>query len=187
MCWISSPPDEPIQKKMADYYNPKRDRRLSDPEVFKFQPLRMSFEAVDSTTFTEVLYPKAFTISLIFVRECIKREIRFRICKHCNQFFALTGHIITEYCVRTFDSTGRTCKEIGALRLWEKKKADTPALKAYSKAYKKRFAWIKYGKMTKEAFYEWAETAREKRELCIKGGITLEEFRAWLDDSDLRH
>jgi len=41
---------------------------------------------------------------------------------------------------------------MGALRLWEKKKADTPALKAYSKAYKKRFAWIKYGKITKEAF-----------------------------------
>lgn len=67
-------------------------------------------------------------------------------------------------------------KEMGALRLWEKKKAESPVLKAYSKAYKKRFAWIKYGKITKEAFYAWAEKAREKRELCIKGGITLDEF-----------
>ena len=176
-------PDEPIQKKMADYYNPKGDRRLSDPEVFEFQPLRMSFETVDSITFTEVLYPKSiYDIIDFFVRECIKREVRFRVCKHCNQFFALTGHINTEYCDRPFDSAGRTCKEMGALRLWEKKKADTPALKAYSKAYKKRFAWIKYGKITKEAFYEWAENAREKRELCLKGDMTLEEFRAWLDD-----
>ena len=175
--------DEPIQKKMADYYNPKMDRRLRDPEVFEFQPLRMSFEAVDSMTFTEVLYPKSiYDIIDFFVRECIKREIRFRVCKHCNQFFALTGHINTEYCDRPFDSTGRTCKEMGALRLWEKKKADTPALKAYSKAYKKRFAWIKYGKITKEAFYEWAEKAREKRELCLKGGMSMEEFKAWLDD-----
>ncbi len=62
------------------------------------------------------------------------------------------------------------------------KKSDTPALKAYSKAYKKRFAWIKYGKITKEAFYEWSEKAREKRELCLKGNMTLEEFQAWLDD-----
>ena len=100
------------------------------------------------------------------MRECIKREVRFRVCKHYNQFFALTGHINTEYCDRPFDSAGRTCKEIGVLRLWEKKKADTPALKAYNKEYKKRFAWIKYGKIAKEAFYEWAEEARKKRDLC---------------------
>ncbi|MDA8227285.1 MAG: hypothetical protein M0T74_06180 [Desulfitobacterium hafniense] len=48
---------------------------------------------------------------------------------------------------------------MGAPRIWEKKKAENPALKAYSKAYKKRFAWIKYGKITKEVFYEWSEEA----------------------------
>ena len=176
-------PDEPMQKKMADYYNPKRERRLGSPDVFEFQPLSMSFEAIDKKTFTEVLHPKSiYDIIDFFVRECINREIRFRVCKHCNRFFALTGHINTEYCDRPFDSAGRTCKEMGALRLWEKKKAENPALKAYSKAYKKRFAWIKYGKITKEAFYEWAEKAREKRELCLNGGMSLEEFKAWLDD-----
>jgi hypothetical protein len=176
-------PDEPIQKKMADYYKPKRDRRPDSPGIFEFHTLYMSFEAVDKNTFTEVLYPKSiYDIIDFIVRECIKREMLFRVCKHCNKYFALTGHINTEYCDRPFDSTGRTCKEMGALRLWEKKKAESPVLKAYSKAYKRRFAWIKYGKITKEAFYEWAEKARENRELCIKGGITLDEFHAWLND-----
>ncbi|MCL5935777.1 MAG: DUF6076 domain-containing protein [Firmicutes bacterium] len=101
-------------------------------------------------------------------------------------YFALTGHINTEYCDRPFDSTGRTCKEIGALRIWEKKKVENPALKAYSKAYKKGFAWIEYGKITKEAFYEWSEQAREMRELCLKGSIALEEFRTWLDGMCVR-
>jgi hypothetical protein len=64
----------------------------------------------------------------------------------------------------------------------EKKKADTPALKAYSKEYKRRFAWIKYGKISKEAFYEWSEEARKKRDLCVNGDITLEKFKAWLKD-----
>ena len=174
--------DEPMQKKMADYYSSKRDRRPNSPGVFEFEPLRMSFETVDSMTFTEVLYPKSiYDIIDFFVRECIQQEVRFRVCKHCNQFFALTGHANTEYCDRPFDSEGHTCKEMGALRIWEKKKADTPALKAYSKAYKKRFAWIKYGKISKGAFYEWSDEARKKRELCIKGSLTLEEFRAWLD------
>jgi len=80
------------------------------------------------------------------------------------------------------DSVGRTCKEIGALRVWEKKKAENPAFKAYSKAYKKRFAWIKYGKITQEAFYEWSEQARKMREQCANGKMTLDEFKEWLEN-----
>lgn len=175
--------DEPMQKKMADYYNPKKYRKPISPEVFEFQPLHTSFEVVNSTVFTEVLYPKSiYDIIDFFVRECIQREVRFRVCKHCNQFFALTGHANTEYCDRPLDSEGHTCKEMGALRLWEKKKAETPALKAYSKEYKRRFAWIKYGKIPKEAFYEWAEEARKKRDLCVKGEISVEDFKLWLEE-----
>lgn len=173
-------PDESIQKKMVDYYNEKGGDSLN---TFQFQPQSMSFEVIDKKTFTEVLYPKdIYDIIDYFVRECVKREQRFRICKNCGKYFALTGYINTEYCDRPFDSAGRTCKEIGALHIWEKKKAENPALKVYSKAYKKRFAWIKYGKITKEDFYKWAEKAREKRELCLKGSMALEEFRNWLDE-----
>lgn len=66
-------PNEPMQKKMADYYNPNRYRRLSDPGVFEFKPLHMSFETVDLKTFTEVLCPKSiYNIIDFFVRECVK-------------------------------------------------------------------------------------------------------------------
>jgi len=96
-------PDEPMQKKMADYYNPKKERRLGSPDVFEFQPLFMSFEVIDKKTFTEVLYPKdIYDIIDFFVRECVKREQRFRVCKNCGKYFALTGHINTEYCDRPF-------------------------------------------------------------------------------------
>ncbi|HHV32363.1 MAG TPA: hypothetical protein GXX74_08180 [Clostridiales bacterium] len=171
-------PDEPIQKKMADYYDEKSKNSL---DVFQFQPQPISFERIGRKTFTEVLCPKdIYDIIDYFIRECVKREQRFRVCKNCGKYFALTGYINTQYCDRPFDSAGHTCKEIGALHVWEKKKAENPALKAYSKAYKKRFAWIKYGKITKENFYEWSEQARKKRELCINGKMTLEEFKEWL-------
>lgn len=101
----------------------------------------MSFEAVNSTTFTEVLYPKSiFDIIDFFVRECIRREMRFRVCKHCNQFFALAGHANTEYCDRPLS------------------------------------------KIPKEAFYEWAEEARKRRDLCVKGEIPVEDFKLWLEE-----
>jgi len=173
-------PDEPIQKKMADYYDEKSENSL---DVFQFQPQPISFERIDRKIFTEVLYPKdIYDIIDYFIRECVKQEQRFRVCKNCGKYFALTGYINTEYCDRPFDSAGHTCKEIGALHVWERKKAGNPILKAYSRAYKKRFAWIKYGKITKENFYEWSEKAREKRELCVQGKIALEEFWEWLDE-----
>ena len=172
-------PKEPVQKKMVDYYEGKKAHSL---EIFPFQPLSLRFERVDRKTFTEVLYPKdIYEITDYFIRECIMRELPFRVCKNCGKYFPLTGHINTEYCDRPFDSAGRTCKEIGALRLWEKKKKENPAFRAYSKAYKKRFAWIKYGKITQEAFYVWSEQARKMREQCADGKISLEEFNEWLD------
>jgi hypothetical protein len=172
-------PKEPVQKKMADYYEGKGAGNL---EIFPFQPLTICFEWIDRKTFTEALYPKdIYEIIDYFIRECIMRELPFRVCKNCGKYFPLTGHSNTEYCDRPFDSAGRTCKEIGALRVWEKKKAENPAFRAYSRAYKKRFAWIRYGKITQEAFYEWSEQARKMREQCASGKMTLEEFKEWLE------
>ena len=52
--------------------------------------------------------------------------------------------------------------------------------KVYRREYKKRFAWIKAGKITKDEFYFWSEKAREKKTECEAGNITLEEFGCWL-------
>ncbi len=55
------------------------------------------------------------------------------------------------------------CREIGAFRQWTKKQTDDPIFKAYRKEYKKRFAWIKAGRITDEQFYAWSEQAREEK------------------------
>lgn len=57
-------------------------------------------------------------------------------------------------------------------------------LEAYRKEYKKRFAWIKAGRITAEAFYCWSRQAREKRDECKQGQLSLEEFQAWLKKED---
>ena len=58
--------------------------------------------------------------------------------------------------------------------------ADNLPMKEYNKAYKTRFARIKYKKITKEEFQAWAEVARAERDKCIAGEIALEQFKAWL-------
>ena len=63
--------------------------------------------------------------------------------------------------------------------------ADDPIFKAYRKEYKKRFAWIKAGRITDEQFYAWSEKAREEKKKCDREIISLEDFQQWLRDSKI--
>ncbi len=116
------------------------------------------------------------------LRECVKRETRLRVYKNCGKYFAIQGRSTAEYCDRIFDEKGCTCKHVGAIALWTKNKSSDEAFKLYRREYKKRFAWIKAGKILPEEVYAWGERTREKKAECKGGQITLEAFEARLKE-----
>ena len=164
-----------VQEKMTAYYKSKGDK------AFRFTPQPINFELADEETFTEVLYPQSIADLVDYhTRECIKREVRMRVCKNCGKYFAISGRSTTEYCDHVFDSKGRTCKEIGAIARWNRSKSDDDVFKEYRREYKKRFAWIKAGKIDSDVFYAWSGEARKKKAACEAGDLSLEEFTQWL-------
>lgn len=170
-----------VSEKMVTYYNAEGGDTLN---TFQFQPQTMNFEVIDHKIFTEVLYPRDIYDLIDFhVRECVKREVKMRVCKNCLRYFAVTGKASTEYCDRICDSKGRTCREIGAINTWTQRKQGDEVFKEYRREYKKRFARINAGKLTKSAFYAWSEEARKKKEDCDSGVISPEEFSRWLKES----
>ena len=170
-----------VSEKMVEYYNAEGNDTLN---TFQFQPQPMSFEVIDRKVFAEVLYPNDIYDLIDFhVRECVKREVKMRVCKNCLRYFAVTRKASTEYCDRVCDSKGRTCREIGAINTWTQSKRDDEVFKEYRREYKKRFARINAGKLTKSAFYAWSEEARRKKEDCDSSVITAEEFSQWLKES----
>ena len=172
---------KPVSEKMVAYYNTEGGDTLN---TFRFQPQTMSFEVIDHKVFAEVLYPRDIYDLIDFhVRECVKREVRMRVCKNCLRYFAVTGKASTEYCGRVCDSKGRTCREMGAINTWTQRKQGDEVFKEYRREYKKRFARINAGKLTKSAFYAWSEEARRKKEDCDGGVISPEEFSSWLKES----
>ena len=174
---------KPMTQRVAQYYRQYEQtrRREAPQQPFQFERQSLSFEAVDDTTFTDVLYPDSIYGLIDFhLRECVKRETRLRVCKNCGKYFAIQGRSTAEYCDRIFDEKGRTCKDVGAIALWSKNKSSDEAFKLYRREYKKRFAWIKAGKVLPEEVYAWGEKAREKKAECEEGKITLEEFETWL-------
>lgn len=175
-----------LPARLMEYYRQyEKTRRFEDPsQPFQFERQSLSFEPVDEKMFTDVLYPDSIYGLIDFhLRECVKRETRLRVCKNCGRYFAIQGRSSAEYCDWVFDEKGRTCKEVGAIALWTKNKSSDEAFKLYRREYKKRFAWIKAGKILPEQVYAWGEKAREKKAECEDGKITLEEFGMWLKQS----
>ena len=170
-----------VSEKMVDYYDAAGGDTLN---TFQFQPQTMNFEVIDRKIFAEVLYPKDIYDLIDFhVRECVKREVKMRVCKNCLRYFAVTGKASMEYCGRICDSKGRTCREMGAINTWTQRKQGDEVFKEYRREYKKRFARINAGRLTKSAFYAWSEEARKRKEGCDSGVISPEEFSRWLKES----
>ena len=164
------------QKQAAKNYHYDQPR---NPELFRFEP-------VEPRRCAPVLYSSAVRDMIDYsLRSCVERGVTVRRCKNCGRWFPQTGRVSAEYCERPVKYGEQRCREIGAFRQWTKKQTDDPIFKAYRKEYKKRFAWIKAGRITDEQFYVWSEQAREEKKKCDREIISLEEFQQWLRDSKI--
>ncbi len=168
--------EEPVPQKMVSYYKKARE------SAFRFCAQPVNFEMIDDAVFTEVLQPNTiFDLVDYYLRECVKREVKMRICKNCGRYFAVTGRTTTEYCNRPFDEKGRTCKDVGAIALWTKRKSSDTVFQDYRREYKKRFARMRAGKLEADAFDAWSKYIRERKAEYDAGKITAEEFEQYLN------
>ena len=88
----------------------------------------------------------------------LEANLRFHACKFCGKLFGVTGGLQTrEYCSRVIPGSEKTCKEMGSVRLYEKKIFSEPAIKEYKRSYKAHNARVRYGTMTKAEFTAWSE------------------------------
>ena len=155
-----------------------------DPSLFRFRPISLSFEPVEPGRCSPVLYSASILDMIDYsLRSCVERGITVRRCKNCGRYFPQTGRVSAEYCERPVPRGQQTCREAGAFQQWTKKQSDDPVFKAYRKEYKKRFAWIKAGRISDTDFYAWSEQAREMKKKCDRDVITLEEYVEWLKNS----
>ena len=171
---------DPQQQAAAHYlYDAPKD-----PSLFSFRPIPLSFEPVEPGRCSPVLYPIHIPDMIDYsLRSCVERSITVRRCKNCGRWFPQTGRVSAEYCERPVARGEQTCRERGASKAWELRRSDDLVFKAYRREYKRRFAWIKAGRITDEQFYAWSEQAREMKKKCDRDVITLEEFQDWLKNS----
>ena len=155
-----------------------------DPELFAFHPIPLGFEPVEPGRCSPVLYSGSIRDMIDYsLRSCVEQDITVRRCKNCGRWFPQTGRVSAEYCERPVAPGQQTCREMGAFQQWTKKQSDDPVFKIYRKEYKRRFAWIRAGRISDTDFYAWSEKAREMKKKCDQKVIRLEEFQEWLKNS----
>lgn len=177
---VDSAGRDPQQQAAKNYLHD----RPKDPSLFRFRPIPLSFEPVEPGRCSPVLYSASIPDMIDYsLRSCVERGITVRRCKNCGRYFPQTGRVSAEYCERPVPKGQQTCREAGAFQQWTKKQSDDPVFKAYRKEYKKRFAWIKAGRISDTDFYAWSEQAREMKKKCGRDVITLEEYVEWLKNS----
>lgn len=139
--------NNPLPVKMAECLGG------SEGSAFQFTPLAMRVELFGQYGPTNVLYPKSIHDLVDYhLCECVNRRVRLRICKHCGHYFPVRGRITALYCDLTTDQKGLICKQTGPFGVWAQKN-DGELFRAYRLEYKKRFAWIKAGRITADDFY----------------------------------
>ena len=152
--------------------------RLFQPEQ-KYAPLQFVVqECVNSEN--------SLDLANYLLTKYLENQIEFRTCKFCGKYFGVKTGSKDRYCDRPIGATGKTCKQSGAFRNYEKKYFENPVNKEYKRAYKTRNARVRAGTMTRDEFNVWVKEAKAKRDACLAEEITLKELIAWLDKDKRR-
>ena len=116
----------------------------------------------------------------------IEQDIYIKKCKNCGWFFIPRRRADAEYCERVFGDTNRKCSEVGATLRYEKKVAENPILEAHKTAYRRFNSRTRAKKMSQKEFMQWTEEAAQKRDACLAGELSFNEFVMWLEQGRIR-
>ena len=131
-----------------------------------------------------VLHPETPTdIWNYLLPEYIKSSLLFRRCNNCLRYFVTTGVGNPKYCDRIVEGTKKTCRQLVAKEKAHTKNTTNPINITFNRTYKTMYSRVSAGKLDKEKFHQWAEDARQVRDKCERGIISLEDFSDWLENS----
>lgn len=89
-------------------------------------------------------------------------------CANCCRWFLQTPGATYSYCNEPAPGQGgKTCREIGAAKSFKEKVDNNDIWKAHQRAYKKYFARVSKGKMSKADFEVWACEAERMRDEAL--------------------
>ncbi len=126
--------------------------------------------------------PNGWALMRFELMKMVSLGMPIRKCANCCRYFILDGRSDIEYCSRPLaNQPGKTCQDVGALNKYMDKVHTDPIRKEFHKAYKRNHSRVRVGSMTQTEFLEWSDEARVKRDQCIAGELSKDEFTEWVN------
>lgn len=114
----------------------------------------------------------------VCIREIMNSSMEVSLCQHCGKPFVGAGRSI--YCDRPRDGGG-TCRTVGAHSKYSRNLAENQFMGKYRKTYKKNYARMMKGTVTRQQFEGWRDKTRKKLDALLAGKATQEEFEKALN------
>lgn len=168
---------ETLLKAFGGSLSPYADERKPSDDLFRqleqntvacsvgyaFLPLKDSIILTERYTF-----PTLRDFLYVELGRAILHGNAPRQCRLCGGWFLHKQGDRAIYCERIAPGeTEKTCREMGARTVFEKKIQDEDTWKLYKRAYKKYYARVMKGHMSREDFNAWVEQAAAKRDSTI--------------------
>ena len=132
------------------------------------EEMALCFDAgVDLTAFLTVV-----------LTDIIGGGMEITLCQHCGKPFISAGRAI--YCDRP-TASGSTCRAVGATSKYTKSLEENPAVGRYRRAYKRHYARLMKGTVTRADFEGWRDTAKETLNAHLSGQVTEVELERALN------
>ena len=110
----------------------------------------------------------------------------YKFCKNCGKPFIPDGRSDKLYCDRIMKGADKPCSEIGANLTEQRKITQNPIWKAYRTAYQRLHKRLELGYMQEEEYAAWKDEAAQKRDLCLAGKLSEEEYLDWINRTSRR-
>lgn len=152
------------QETVNDLYQQLEQSAATCSINYAFLPLKGSIVLTERYTF-----PTLSDFLYVELGRAILHGNAPRQCRLCGGWFFHKQGDRAIYCERTAPGeTEKTCREIGARAVFEKKLQDEDSWKLYKRAYKKYYARYMKGNMSEAAFKAWGEQAAAERDAAIE-------------------
>lgn len=181
-------PDTLASLSAADRYAQYCRTHHRDPELRQTSfvapyPSSSESSAVKYTMRRTYLCSDLRDLAVLELALMLEENVQLRKCRRCGHYFLLKGNYDSQYCTRTYGTSTQTCQQLAATATFQSKLRDNDSNNAwgiYSRYYKRYYARIKRGALTKEQFQQWQEDAAAMRDQCVADAISLFEFETWL-------
>ncbi len=170
-------------------FSEKKEFRLSGPQQSFAQrhgldpaTLEHAMRQIQSIQHTHLCHSLEELLHLEFI-QLLGENVQIRQCRRCRKYFLVKGSYPSLYCTRTAEGSAQTCQQLAAASTFQSKLRDNNSSNAwgiYSRYYKRYYARIKRGALTKAQFQKWQEEASEMRDRCLANEVSLAEFELCL-------